>query len=421
MIIPSIDISEGRAVQLRRGRELVLEGGDPLDRLAEFSVAGEVAVIDLDAARGTGDNGDLIRTMVRRARCRVGGGIRSVGSARDWLDAGAERVIVGTAASVELCGQLPRDRVIAAVDAEHGEVVVDGWETATGVPVLDLIRRLAPVVGGFLFTQVEHEGAMSGFDLKRVEAAVEAAGDARVTAAGGVTTADDVAALHALGADAQVGMALYSGRMSLGAAIAAPLAKPVDGTLWPTVVVDELGTSLGLVWSTRESLEEAVAQRRGIYWSRSRDELWAKGESSGNTQDLLAVDLDCDDDALRFTVHQHGTGFCHTGARSCWEAGFSLGSLERVIAERILSAPSGSGTSLLLEDPKLLAAKILEEAGELVSATSSDEVIHETADLLYFALVRLKGAGARLADVERELGLRNGRVRRRTMAAKETR
>ena len=82
-------------------------------------------------------------------------------------------------------------------------------------------------------------------------------------------------------------MAIYSGRMSLGAAIAAPLAKPIDGELWPTVVVDELGATLGLVWSTRQSIEAAVAERRGIYWSRSRDELWTKGASSGNTQDLL--------------------------------------------------------------------------------------------------------------------------------------
>jgi phosphoribosyl-ATP pyrophosphohydrolase len=417
MIIPSIDISEGRTVQLRRGRELVLEGGDPLDRLAEFSVAGEVAVIDLDAARGTGDNTGLIRSMVRRARCRVGGGIRTVESARDWLDAGAQQVIVGTAASVELCSQLPRDRVIAAVDAEHGEVVVEGWETATGVPVLDQIRRLASVVGGFLFTQVEHEGAMAGFDHEMVAAAVEAAGEARVTAAGGITTTEEVAALHALGADAQVGMGLYSGRMSLGAAMAAPLGKPVDG-LWPTVVVDELGAALGLVWSTRESLEQAVAQQRGIYWSRSRGELWVKGASSGNTQELLAVDLDCDDDALRFTVHQHGAGFCHTGARSCWSDDFSLGSLERVIAERVAASVPGSGTSKLLSDPELLAAKLLEEAGELGQASTSEAVIHETADLLYFALVRLLGAGARLEDVEAELRSRNGRVRRRPMSAK---
>ena len=104
MIVPSIDIMNGHAVQLRRGRELVLDGGDPLARLDEFAVAGEVAVIDLDAALGRGSNAELIRAMVRRAPCRVGGGIRDLDAARRWLDAGAVRIVLGTAASVELCG-----------------------------------------------------------------------------------------------------------------------------------------------------------------------------------------------------------------------------------------------------------------------------------------------------------------------------
>ena len=331
MIIPSIDLMNGRAVQLRHGREFVLDGGDPLERLEQFAVAGEVAVVDLDAALGQGSNAALIRTMVRRAPCRVGGGIRSLDAARAWLDAGARKVVLGTAASPELCGELPRDRVIAAVDAERGEVVVDGWRTKTGANVLDRIAQLAPVVGGFLFTQVEHEGAMAGFDLEAVRDAVQAAGTARVTAAGGITSAADIAALDAAGADAQVGMALYTGRLALGEAVAAPLTKPLDGDVWPTVVCDELGRTLGLVWSTRESLERAVAERRGIYWSRSRAALWVKGETSGNTQELLRVELDCDRDALRFTVRQQGVGFCHLERSSCWSEPFDLGVLERVI------------------------------------------------------------------------------------------
>jgi len=221
MIIPSIDVINGRAVQLRRGREFVLDGGDPLARLEEFAVAGEVAVIDLDAALGRGSNAELIREMVRRTPCRVGGGIRDLAAARAWLDAGAAKIMIGTAATPELCGALPRERVIAAVDADKGQVVVDGWRRETGVPVLERIRALAPFVGGFLFTQVEREGAMDGFDFQAVAAAVRAAGDARVTAAGGITTTIEIAELDRIGADAQVGMALYTGRLTLGAAVAA--------------------------------------------------------------------------------------------------------------------------------------------------------------------------------------------------------
>jgi phosphoribosylformimino-5-aminoimidazole carboxamide ribotide isomerase len=418
MIVPSIDIMDGRAVQLRHGKELVLDGGDPLQRLEEFSIAGEVAVVDLDAALRRGSNTALIRDLVRRAPCRVGGGIRDVDSARAWLDAGATQVMIGTAATPDFCAALPRERVIAAVDAERGQIVVDGWRASTGVPVVERVRQLAPVVGGFLFTQVDKEGEMRGFDRAAVETVVRAAGECRVTAAGGITTETEVAELDQGGADAQVGMALYTGRLSLGEAIAAPLSKPLQGDVWPTVVCDESGRTLGLVWSTRESLTRAVAERRGIYWSRSRQSIWEKGATSGNTQELVRVDLDCDRDALRFTVRQRGAGFCHLHRRSCWPAAFELSDLERTLTDRIARPVPGSGTTRLLEEPGLLAAKLREEAEELAGAESSEDVVRETADVLYMALVALARGGGTLAEVRAELARRHGAVSRRPMARK---
>ena len=418
MIVPSIDIMSGRAVQLRHGREFVLDGGDPLERLEQFSVAGEVAVVDLDAALGRGSNAELIRQLVRRAPCRVGGGIRDVESARRWLDAGATQVVIGTAASPEFCGALPRERVMAAVDAERNEVVIDGWRAKTGVAVVERVQALAPFVAGFLFTQVEREGAMAGFDLDAVVAVVRAAGGARVTAAGGITSGADIAALDQVGADAQVGMALYTGRLSLGDAVAAPLTKPLAGDIWPTVVCDESGRTLGLVWSTRESLARAVAERRGIYWSRSRQAIWEKGATSGNSQQLVRVDLDCDRDALRFTVRQRGAGFCHLNRRSCWSSEFDLFDLERTLADRVARPVRESGTSQLVADRSLLAAKLREEADELAQAESSDEVVRETADVMYMALVALARGGGTLADVRAELARRHRAVSRRPMARK---
>jgi phosphoribosyl-ATP pyrophosphohydrolase len=418
MIVPSIDIMGGRAVQLRRGSEFVLDGGDPIERLDEFSVAGEVAVVDLDAALGQGSNATLIRDLVRRAPCRVGGGIRDLETARGWLDAGAVQLMIGTAATPEFCGALPRERVIAAVDAKRGEVVVDGWRRETGVSVLEQVRALAPVVGGFLFTQVEREGEMGGFDSAAVAAVVRAAEGARVTAAGGITTPAEVAELDRIGADAQIGMAIYTGKLSLGDAVAAPLVKPLPGDVWPTVVCDEAGHTLGLVWSTRESLARAVAERRGIYWSRSRQSLWVKGETSGNSQQLTRVDVDCDRDALRFTVRQAGAGFCHLSRRSCWESEFDLADLERTLADRIARPVPGSGTARLLADPELLGAKLREEADELAEAKSSEDVVRETADVFYMALVALARSGGTLADVRAELARRHRAVNRRPMARK---
>jgi len=307
------------------------------------------------------------------------------------------------------------------VDASQGQVVVEGWRTSTGVDPVARIRQLSEVSGGFLLTQVEVEGMMQGFDRALVETAATAAarGGSRLTAAGGITTADDVAWLDRLGADAQVGMALYTGRLALGEVIAAPLRNPPMAGLWPTVVADESGVVLGLVWSTRDSIVAAVRERQGIYWSRSRGRLWRKGESSGATQHLLRVDLDCDRDTLRFTVRQEAPGFCHTGSRSCFGNEFSLGTLERTIRSRLEDPVPGSGTRALIENPDLLAAKLVEEARELALAEGAGAAAAEAADLIYFALTAVVAQGGSLSGVTSELARRAGRVRRRAMAAKE--
>lgn len=417
MILPSIDLANGNAVQLVGGRELAIDAGDPRPIAERFALAGEVAVVDLDAALGRGSNAETIRDLCRLARCRVGGGIRNVEDARRWLALGASGVVIGTAAEPELLRQLPRDKVTVALDAIDGEVVVDGWRTKTGRGVLERMRELSGLVSGFLVTFVEREGRMQGTRLDQVAALVEAAGEARVTIAGGVTTAAEIAELDRLGADAQVGMALYSGALDLGDAIVAPLACAADASdkepdeLWPTIVSDENGVALGLAWSDAGSLREAVRTRRGVYRSRRRG-LWRKGESSGDVQELLAVDLDCDRDALRFTVRQAGRGFCHTGERTCFGEDRGVARLARRLARADVNASAGSYTRRLLDDPELLRAKLLEEADELADARTRDEVVWETADVVYFAQVAMTRAGVTWDEVGRELDRREGQPRR---------
>ncbi|MCU0862329.1 MAG: HisA/HisF-related TIM barrel protein [Planctomycetes bacterium] len=421
MIVPSIDLQGGRTVQLVGGETLAIDAGDPRPLLAQFALAGEVAVVDLDAARGEGSHRELITELCHAHRVRVGGGIRDYATAVAWLDAGAARIVIGTAAEPALLARLPRERVVVALDERGGEVVTHGWRQRSGRALFERLAALRSLCGGFLVTFVEREGRLQGTDLARAAEIVRHAGDARVTIAGGVTTADEVAALDRMGADAQVGMALYTGRLSLADAIAAPLVSDRADGLWPTVVVDELGTALGLCWSNAESLRQAVQRRRGIYHSRSRG-LWVKGESSGAWQELLAVDLDCDRDALRFTVRQHGDGFCHLSTRSCWGDERGLGRLSRRLAAIAAQLPPGelatpSNTARLLRDPSLLEAKLVEEAHELAAVDA--DVRHEAADLFYFALVRMAAAGVGLADVAAELDRRERRVSRRACSNKE--
>lgn len=415
MIIPSIDIVGGKAVQLVGGETLAIDAGDPLEVLERFSVVGEVAVVDIDAARGEGDNSELIAEMCRRARVRVGGGIRTVDRAIGWLDAGAVSIVIGTAATPSFLTQLPRERVIVALDGRNDEVVTHGWRRGTGRTVLEVMGELKELAGGFLVTFVEREGRLEGTDLDRAARLIEGSGDSRVTIAGGITTIDEIAALDRIGADAQVGMALYMGRFDLGEAMAAVLNSDRTDGLWPTVVTDELGRSLGLAWSDEESLRMAIATRTGTYRSRKRG-LWVKGETSGATQELLDVSVDCDRDALRFTVRQTEPGFCHRETHTCWGEDAGLGRLARRL-ERIRSnRPEGSNTVQLLDRPELLAAKLTEEAAELAEAGTTTDVTHEAADLIYFTLVKTIAAGVSLEDIESELDRRELRISRRAMS-----
>ena len=309
--------------------------------------------------------------------------------------------------------------MVVALDSRDGEVLTHGWRQGTGTGVLERVQQLRGLCGGFLITFVEREGQLAGTDIDRAATVIEAASPARVTIAGGITTPEEVAELDRMGADAQVGMALYGGQLTLAGSLAAMMHSDRPDGLWPTVVVDELGTALGLVYSSSESLDRALEERRGIYHSRTRG-VWVKGETSGATQDLLAVDIDCDRDTLRFTVRQSEPGFCHTSDRTCWGEDHGVGRLARRLGQIALSDDSESNTRKLFDDPDLLAAKLNEEAAELGAAQTTEDVIHEAADLLYFLLVRARAAGVDLDEVARELDRRERRATRRPMTTKES-
>ncbi len=188
-----------------------------------------------------------------------------------------------------------------------------------------------------------------------------------------------------------------------------------DG-LWPTVICDPLGIALGLAYSNRESLHHAIETRNGTYWSRSRDSLWVKGATSGATQQLLGIRLDCDSDCLRFMVTQDPPGFCHKNTHSCFGEERSIATVLHRLAQRIESSNEKSFTRRLATDASLLEKKLLEEAQELADASEQDdryEVAWETADVFYFSLVAMLKNGVGLDEVYAELGRRMNRVVRR--------
>jgi phosphoribosylformimino-5-aminoimidazole carboxamide ribotide isomerase len=224
LIVPCIDLMGGKVVQLVQGRDKALEGGTPAEMLARFAAFPEIQVIDLDAAIGSGSNMDLVEFLARRAVTRVGGGVRSAEKARTLVDLGVKKVIVGTAAFgaagvnkpflEELGRAVDSSRILIALDSKSGKIVVKGWREATNFTAEEVIRELEPYCGGFLCTYVDKEGMMQGTDLEWF-GRLRAATSHEITAAGGITTIEDIAKLAELNIDAAVGMAIYTGLLDL--------------------------------------------------------------------------------------------------------------------------------------------------------------------------------------------------------------
>jgi phosphoribosylformimino-5-aminoimidazole carboxamide ribotide isomerase len=218
MILPCIDLMDGKVVQLVQGREKALEGDAPLAMLEKFAAFPEIQVIDLDAAMGKGENNDLVRLLAGNAVTRVGGGVRGPERAKVLVEQGAHKVIVGTAAFTpvlaEIVKAVGKERLIIALDSRHGRIVVKGWQEATDLTAEEVIHQLEPSCSGFLCTYVDKEGMLQGTDLSWFRR-LRAATSLELTAAGGITTMDDVRALLEMNVNAALGMAIYTGRLDL--------------------------------------------------------------------------------------------------------------------------------------------------------------------------------------------------------------
>jgi phosphoribosylformimino-5-aminoimidazole carboxamide ribotide isomerase len=224
MIIPCIDLMDGKVVQLVQGWQKALEGDAPEAMLRRFSAFPELQVIDLDAALGKGENQAIVEFLASRCRARVGGGVRTPERARRLVEGGAHRVIVGTSAFTksgvnfglmeEIAAAVGRERIFVALDSKDGRITVKGWTESTELTAEAVLGELAPYCSGFLCTYVDKEGMLAGTDLEWFRR-LRAATPLEVTAAGGITTYEDVEALLAMNVHAALGMAIYTGRLDL--------------------------------------------------------------------------------------------------------------------------------------------------------------------------------------------------------------
>lgn len=430
MVISSIDMKDGHIVQLKNGKDLILQRDDADSLISEFNKFGEVAIIDLDQAlqntdeKGNTKNTELLKSLLRKGNVRVGGGIRTVKKAKELISLGAEKVIIGSAAwksnpkegesplneefLSELVNAIGKQRVIISVDAIHGKIAVKGWTETVNVSLIEGAKLAEKYASELLFTCVEKEGCMEGTDMNAVKE-LRAAVKCRVVAAGGVNSLEQVVELEKSGCDVQLGMALYTGVVNLKDAFINCLDfEKVDGLI-PVIAQSPSGEVLMMGYSNKEAFEKSFETGKLTFFSRTKNRLWTKGEESHHYLELIKVRADCDRDTVLATVFPNG-GVCHTGSYTCFssepDAKSNLERLYATIAERFANPKPGSYTATL--DNKRVREKIMEEAEELTDeAENKNDVIWEAADLLYFVSVLMYKEGVTWQDIYQELDRRH--------------
>jgi cyclase len=473
-VIPCLDVAGGRVVKGLKFQNL-RDAGDPVDAAERYEAEGADEVAFLDVAASHEARGTLVQLASRVAEAlsipfTVGGGVRSVEDAEALLSAGADRVTVNTAAVEDppllsrLAGQFGAQCVVLALDGKRAAgpdggsrmlVTTHGGRRTTDRDVAAWAAEAARLgAGEILLSSVDADGTREGFDLEMLRA-VRAAVDVPIVASGGAGSPEHFPpAVLDGGADAVLAAGIFHDRLftigevkramaEAGIPVRLPNAVPerLAGVafdargLVPVVVRDvRNGEVLTLAWANAEALSKTAETGFSHFFSRSRNGLWKKGETSGNVQRIISISLDCDGDAVLYDVVPEGPA-CHTGARSCFESpgfldppapslwdapgagapSFDLGPLFAVVADRMRNPQAGSYTNELLEKGiGKIAKKVGEEGVETALAGISedeDALAAEAADLLYHLAVLLTARGVPPGDVEAKLRERRGKRR----------
>jgi phosphoribosylformimino-5-aminoimidazole carboxamide ribonucleotide (ProFAR) isomerase len=218
VIIPCIDLMGRKVVQLVQGRDKALELPDPFAVLEKFNQYPQIQVIDLDGAMGRASQADIVCELCRRKPCRVGGGIRTVERAAQVAEDGAYKIIVGSSAFTSsginedflgaLVGEIPREKIMIGVDSLGDRVAIHGWKETLPFTYRDVLPQLEPYCSEFLCTYIDAEGKLQGTDLEWFRK-LRGATKLPITAAGGITTDEEIQALEEIGMNAALGMSIY--------------------------------------------------------------------------------------------------------------------------------------------------------------------------------------------------------------------
>lgn len=344
VILPAIDIKDAQCVRLVKGdfatAHKVAENAEETARSFEKSGAQWLHMVDLDGAKDAVPRN--METIIKTAgsvsmKTEVGGGIRSMETIEKYLDAGISRVILGSAALsnpalVREAAAAYGERIAVGIDARDGMVAAEGWLETSKVSYIDLAKAMEQSgIRTLIYTDISKDGTLSGPNLEQLEC-INNAVSCDIVASGGVSSIADIDALNSLGLYGAIcGKALYSGRLSLEAAVAltshdlAWIHRYFEKSeLIPAIITEQgSGEVLMLAYMNEQSMRLTLASGFTWFYSRSRNELWNKGATSGHLQKVESIKADCDNDTLLISVTQTGAA-CHTGSHSCFFRNVSI-------------------------------------------------------------------------------------------------
>ena len=339
VILPAIDIKDGNCVRLYKGDFSTVHkvAENPVETALKFEKHGAqwIHMVDLDGAKDGHRVNSEVFLSVRRAvsvKIELGGGIRDMDTVDFYMENGIDRVILGSAAvndpdfirrAVEKYG----DKVAVGIDAKYGKVMAQGWLDESETDYIELAQKMEKIgVKNIIFTDISKDGMLKGPNFEQLKA-LKSSVNCNITASGGISSVEDLERLRQLDVYGAIcGKSIYSGKIDLKEAV--KLARVpsdafiekffVKGDLLPAIVQEKsTGEVLMLAYMNRESLKKTFETGYTWFYSRSRQELWNKGATSGHVQKVVDIYSDCDDDTLLVTVEQTGAA-CHTGNHSCF-------------------------------------------------------------------------------------------------------
>jgi phosphoribosyl-ATP pyrophosphohydrolase len=434
-VIPTIDISKGRAVLVCQGK-VMKDNGDPLDRAKFLSITSDFQVVDLDRAMEDGDNSEIIKKISSKYPCYVAGGIRNLQIASEYLNNNAKRVVISTAANTDLLSKIASNRCIVAFDIDQNfNLLYRGRKEITNKKIFDKILELKNYLSFISVTFHYTEGLGKGSDLNNLKIIkkflLENNLKIKLAVAGGINSLDQINEIIDMGVIPQFGLGLWGGTFSLGEIYSSIMNYEMMNKyyifkdmpiLFPCVIIKSDGTPLGLTYTDARGIQESIDHRKCVFYSRDRKQKWVKGETSGNTQNILHVAVNCDRTCLLYIVE--GGDFCHLNSISCF-GGFnhpakgSLLFLENIIKKNINSSDPNSYTKKIFGNHSQILSKILEEVEEISYSQSKDNLVYEISDLIYFLTLYSLSKGLEVKDISNELIKKHFRINRREININE--